>query len=98
VNDAPTIGTRSPSKSKRLRAGNVRDAVCNACAPVVRKGKETLQVGTGGQNADGSSLRSHPENSDPENLVAVCSACHLAYHAGGRSNVSPGQLSLWSAI
>jgi hypothetical protein len=29
-----------------------------------------------------------------ENLVALCSACHLSYHCLGQSNVTPGQLSL----
>jgi len=35
-----------------------------------------------------------PEDNRPENLVALCTGCHLAYHQGGLSNVSPGQLSL----
>lgn len=29
-----------------------------------------------------------------ENLVALCSACHLSYHYLGHSNVTPGQLEL----
>ncbi|MEH2408044.1 HNH endonuclease [Nostoc sp.] len=45
-------------------------------------------------------LQVHHWNRDPrdnrrENLVALCSACHLYYHQGSKSNVSPGQLSLW---
>jgi hypothetical protein len=45
-------------------------------------------------------LQVHHWNRDPgdnrrENLVALCSGCHLFYHQGGKSNVSPGQLSLW---
>jgi len=36
-----------------------------------------------------------PENNSPENLIALCSACHLAKHARGRGNVSSGQLSLF---
>ncbi|MEM7592393.1 MAG: HNH endonuclease, partial [Cyanobacteria bacterium P01_A01_bin.83] len=36
-----------------------------------------------------------PRDNRPENLIALCSACHLEYHRGGKSNVSPGQLSLW---
>ncbi len=37
-----------------------------------------------------------PENNQPENLIALCTPCHLALHGRGRrSNVSPGQLSLW---
>ncbi len=34
-------------------------------------------------------------NSDPNNLIPLCSPCHLSYHQGGRGNVSPGQLSLF---
>ncbi|MDJ0617036.1 MAG: HNH endonuclease [Calothrix sp. MO_192.B10] len=37
----------------------------------------------------------NPSDNRRENLVALCSGCHLSYHQGGRSNVSPGQLSLW---
>jgi hypothetical protein len=29
-----------------------------------------------------------------ENLVALCSACHLSKHCLGQSNVTPGQLEL----
>ncbi|WP_084227207.1 HNH endonuclease [Nostoc sp. KVJ20] len=37
----------------------------------------------------------NPANNHRGNLIALCSACHLLYHRGGKSNVSPGQLSLW---
>ncbi|MCP6760209.1 MAG: HNH endonuclease [Fischerella sp. CENA71] len=37
----------------------------------------------------------NPSNNSAENLIALCSACHLLYHQGGKSNVSRGQLSLW---
>ncbi|MDJ0619322.1 MAG: HNH endonuclease [Calothrix sp. MO_192.B10] len=37
----------------------------------------------------------NPSDNRRENLVALCTGCHLSYHQGGRSNVSPGQLSLW---
>ena len=37
----------------------------------------------------------NPTDNRRGNLVALCSACHLYYHRGGKSNVSPGQLSLW---
>jgi 5-methylcytosine-specific restriction endonuclease McrA len=37
----------------------------------------------------------NPADNRKENLAALCSGCHLYYHRGGRSNVSPGQLSLW---
>ncbi|WP_250126274.1 hypothetical protein [Chroococcidiopsis sp. CCMEE 29] len=37
-----------------------------------------------------------PEDNQPQNLIALCTPCHLALHAKAkRSNVSPGQLSLW---
>jgi 5-methylcytosine-specific restriction endonuclease McrA len=37
-----------------------------------------------------------PESNQPENLIALCTPCHLALHSRARrSNVSPGQLSLW---
>ncbi|WP_071591926.1 HNH endonuclease [Baaleninema simplex] len=36
-----------------------------------------------------------PEDNRPENLVALCSSCHLWFHRNRRGNVSPGQLSLW---
>jgi len=35
-----------------------------------------------------------PNDNRPENLVCLCSGCHLSYHRWGRGNVSPGQLSL----
>ncbi len=36
-----------------------------------------------------------PEDNRPENLVALCSADHLAFHTGKRGNISIGQLSLF---
>lgn len=35
-----------------------------------------------------------PWDNREENLVALCSACHLSYHYLGHCNVTPGQLSL----
>jgi 5-methylcytosine-specific restriction endonuclease McrA len=37
----------------------------------------------------------NPADNRKDNLVALCSSCHLHYHRGGKSNISPGQLSLW---
>ncbi|MEG4286362.1 HNH endonuclease [Microcoleus sp. A006_D1] len=37
-----------------------------------------------------------PEDNRLENLVALCTACHLSYHNRRESNVSPGQLSLFA--
>jgi predicted HNH restriction endonuclease len=35
-----------------------------------------------------------PANNQPDNLIAVCSGCHLFYHRGRQGNITPGQLSL----
>ncbi|BAQ66883.1 HNH endonuclease [Geminocystis sp. NIES-3709] len=35
-----------------------------------------------------------PEDNSEENLVALCSDCHLSYHRGKRGNQSIGQLSI----
>ena len=35
-----------------------------------------------------------PANNNPDNLVALCTGCHLHYHQGQKSNITPGQLSL----
>ena len=44
-------------------------------------------------------LQVHHWNRDPsdnrlQNLVCLCSSCHLYYHRFRQSNISPGQLSL----
>ncbi|MBD2580133.1 HNH endonuclease [Oscillatoria sp. FACHB-1406] len=35
-----------------------------------------------------------PEDNRPDNLVALCTGCHLSYHNRGQSNISIGQLQL----
>jgi len=35
-----------------------------------------------------------PEDNREENLVCLCTACHLSYHTRKRGNISIGQLSL----
>lgn len=35
-----------------------------------------------------------PANNNPDNLVALCTGCHLHYHQGQKGNITPGQLSL----
>ncbi|MGB7439568.1 MAG: HNH endonuclease [Coleofasciculaceae cyanobacterium] len=37
----------------------------------------------------------NPGDNRTENLVALCTGCHLFYHQGGKSNTSPGQLELF---
>jgi 5-methylcytosine-specific restriction endonuclease McrA len=32
-----------------------------------------------------------PENNSPENLIALCSGCHLGKHSRKRGNVNPGR-------
>ncbi len=40
--------------------------------------------------------RNHtPEDNRLENLLAVCTTCHLAMHTRRNGSTSPGQLSLW---
>lgn len=39
-----------------------------------------------------------PEDNRPENLIPLCTPCHLALHTRGKGNVSPGQLSLFSFL
>jgi hypothetical protein len=34
-----------------------------------------------------------PEDNRPENLIALCTTCHLSYHNRQQSNIPPGQLS-----
>ncbi len=35
-----------------------------------------------------------PEDNRPENLIPLCTGCHLSYHNRGQSHITPGQLSL----
>lgn len=39
-----------------------------------------------------------PEDNRQENLIALCTPCHLAVHSRCQGNVSPGQLSLFSFL
>ncbi|MCT7996545.1 HNH endonuclease [Laspinema olomoucense] len=34
-----------------------------------------------------------PEDNRLENLIALCTSCHLSYHNRQQSNIPPGQLS-----
>jgi hypothetical protein len=57
----------------------------------------------GETHAEETSARFHPQvhhrdrqpsNNNPDNLVALCTGCHLHYHQGQKGNITPGQLSL----
>lgn len=37
----------------------------------------------------------NPGNNHPDNLIALCCACHLKKHSGKRGNISLGQLNLF---
>lgn len=37
----------------------------------------------------------NPADNRVENLICLCSGCHLGYHRGGKGNISVGQLSLF---
>ncbi|HEY9695358.1 MAG TPA: HNH endonuclease [Oculatellaceae cyanobacterium] len=39
-----------------------------------------------------------PEDNRTENLIPLCSACHLGYHTRKKSNITPGQLLLFEGI
>ena len=39
-----------------------------------------------------------PSNNNINNLVTLCTGCHLYYHHGQKGNITPGQLSLSLAI
>ena len=39
-----------------------------------------------------------PEDNVSENLVALCTACHLSFHNRRQSNVAVDQLSLWDLL
>jgi 5-methylcytosine-specific restriction endonuclease McrA len=39
-------------------------------------------------------LDRQPSNNNLDNLVALCTGCHLHYHQGQKGNITPGQLSL----
>jgi 5-methylcytosine-specific restriction endonuclease McrA len=38
----------------------------------------------------------NPGNNHPDNLIALCSACHLKKHSGRKGNINIGQLALFT--
>lgn len=89
---------RYPDNWKEL-AFAVKEAAnwqCQKCGRLCLKPKETLPEHL---KRRAYTLQVHHWNCDPadnrlENLVALCSSCHLTCHRRGRGNVSPGQSSL----
>jgi hypothetical protein len=89
----PIIGLRLRSQSRKMRGG----AALACRQQCLRPGK---QSGLTKSERCALTLTVHhrnriPEDNRLENLVALCTACHLSYHNRGQSNVSPGQLSLF---
>ncbi|MBP0000920.1 MAG: HNH endonuclease [Cyanobacteria bacterium SID2] len=86
-----------PSIALAVKAG--ANWQCQRC------GKQCLKPGDATANLSNSerhrrTLSVHhcnytPEDNRQDNLIALCSGCHLWYHRNRRGNVSPGQLSLW---
>ncbi|MBW4617690.1 MAG: HNH endonuclease [Desmonostoc vinosum HA7617-LM4] len=72
---------------------------CSKCGKVcLRPGEKPSNLTYSQRRA--YNLQVHHWNRDPsdnrvENLICLCSSCHLDYHRFGRGNVSPGQLSLF---
>ncbi len=93
--------TRYPDNWNDL-ALSVKEAAgwkCQCCGHVCYKPGEKPE-GLTRSEWTGNTLQVHHRNHIPEdnrldNLLAVCTSCHLAIHRGGNGNASPGQLSLW---
>ncbi len=90
--------SRYPKNWKQLALAVKESAnwQCQRCGRVCLKPGETLPDNL---KRRAYVLQVHHWNLDPgdnrlENLVALCSSCHLAYHCRSRGNISPGQLFL----
>jgi hypothetical protein len=88
-----------PKHWKEL-AKNIKEKAdwrCQKCGRVcLRPGEKPNDI----INPRAYNLQVHHWNRDPsdnrlENLICLCSGCHLNYHRGGKGNVSVGQLSLF---
>ena len=73
---------------------------CSSCGRQGFRPSDKKPEGLTRSEWTGYTLSVHHSNYDPsdnrwENLVPLCTPCHLAKHTGGRGNITPGQLSLW---
>ncbi|MDV3002541.1 MAG: hypothetical protein N5P05_004196 (plasmid) [Chroococcopsis gigantea SAG 12.99] len=93
--------SRYPKDWKKL-AAVVKEAAgwkCQKCQrQCIRPGDDTSKLSKSERRAN--TLGVHhwnctPEDNRLENLIAVCSACHLSFHNRGQGNVTIGQLSLF---
>ena len=93
--------SRYPKNWKEL-AQSVKEAAnwtCQCCnRPCYKPG--TVPKGISRSERTIKTLAVHHRNHNPEdnrleNLIAVCTTCHLAMHTRRNGSTSPGQLSLW---
>ncbi|AFZ27231.1 putative restriction endonuclease [Cylindrospermum stagnale PCC 7417] len=91
--------SRYPENWKEIAVG-IKEAsgwCCQRCGKICLRPGEKHDLSTSERKA--YALQVHHWNCDPsdnrrENLVCLCTGCHLSYHRWRRGNVSPGQLSL----
>ncbi|MFM7579502.1 MAG: HNH endonuclease [Microcystaceae cyanobacterium] len=68
---------------------------CQECGRVCLNGKSSLSL----SDRKRLELAVHhwdcdPLNNSPDNLIALCSSCHLRKHQRRQGNITPGQLKL----
>jgi predicted HNH restriction endonuclease len=72
---------------------------CNKCGRAcLRPGDKSITDKRRAYNLQVHHWDRNPSNNKIENLICLCSACHLSYHKGGKGNISPGQLSLFDGL
>ncbi|MBW4689975.1 MAG: HNH endonuclease [Komarekiella atlantica HA4396-MV6] len=93
--------TRYPKDWKEIATAikNASNWRCTKCSRICLRPGEKPEGWSKSQRRV-YNLQVHHHNFDPsdnrlENLICLCSSCHLDYHRFGRGNVSPGQLSLF---
>jgi hypothetical protein len=75
------------------------DWCCDKCGRVcLRPGNKTNSDKPCAYNLQVHHWDRNPSNNRVENLISLCSGCHLSYHRVGRGNISPGQLSLFDGF
>lgn len=78
------------------------DWKCAKCLmQCLRPGEDTAGLTKSERTAKTLVVHHHnriPEDCRPENLIPLCTSCHLSYHNRQQSNVSPGQLFLFEVL